>query len=213
MTIEEVFNRAKQVKDNITLPLVVNYINDCLSEMDVTEHKEMDYTYTAGSSGVDLDTVFTPKVDTIELILFSKDNTKYEIPRKPHRGNSKYFYEIQDRDLVIKERDINGNFVNVTEDLDLIIQVETLPEKVSVDSPTNDLPIDENLHSAVKEYVLWHTFVNKADSTQSPEMSKQAMYMSKYHEKAYHEKVENNRRGDIGKDVTVVVPDKTTSIM
>lgn len=212
MTIEEVFNRAKQIKSDITLPLVVNFINDCLDEMDVTSYKEKDYTYTAGSGGVELDSIFEQKVDTIKKVIMDKNGIQYIIPIKPHRGNSKYFYELQDRTLVIKERDIQGNFNNVSEDLDLTISVEVLPADVSIDNPSNSLPVDENLHSAIKEYVLWHTFVAKADSSRSPEASKQAMYMSKYHTKRFYDKVQDNRRGDIGKDTTVVVPDKTTSI-
>lgn len=213
MTLEEIFQRAKQIKPDITLPVIIDFVNDCMHESNMmVSYNEVETTYSSGTASVDLTGIFTNTVDVIEEITFDKNSETYYIPSKTHRGNSKYFYELRDRDLYIYERQENGSWDTPSEDLSLTIKAEVLPTKVTLSDIDSELPADTRLHPAILDYVKWHTYVLMAGGMRSIEQSQQFMYMSKYHEKRYFKKVGTARRGNIDKKMHIVKPPKTTAI-
>ena len=216
MTLEEIFQAARQKRRNTTLPEVIRMVNECMrNDKFMTTFAEQETVYSAGSASMDIDEIYAQDVDVIEAILMKRNGRKYRIPSQAHVGNSQFYYELKDRNLYIRERQHSEAWDTPSEDLDLIIKAEVLPPEVNLEDAeqNNELPVDNRLHAAIREYVLSKVFFEKAGEVQSAEISKQMAYLSQAHEKKYWQKLERARHGNIEKSMYKVKPDPTTSVV
>lgn len=194
---------------------MVEYVNECLTENDFFLINEtIKTTYNAGTERISLNGLSSniEEVSKVKAVFYIEGEDKYLIPTIA-QNNSTIVYDLEDTSLLLYQYNDSKWGVPIE---DIEIEIKVLGYRVFTDikslDPITELPLPKSMHSAIKEYLLWHLNAELAEQTPDSNRSQQYFYSSRYHEKRFWSKTNDKQGGRVRNRSKIVIPPKTTTI-